>query len=312
MLFPVLVALVLLATASAHVTLNPNYGAGAGGYYKTSLKIPHGSHMKETTKITVDIPNGILSAVPEALHGWDVTVTTRAINPYISHGNTVNTAPASVTWTATCTGAGAPDTCDNADHAGLDNGHLLELEMQIKLGCDFGVDMAGDATPDATVWMDQHTLWFTTSQWVSTPGSNDGNDESDGNKLSWTGIVEGTESWSAAQPKPSPYVFIYSTGTCTQDSSTGDAAAPQIGMRWGANAEVVPPADNQEAVKSKEEVRSASEASVRISYVEMRERSEHIVLASEPRERHAQTTRVRETLEHISFICNLFSLAKPL
>ena len=54
----------LFGATSAHTTLNPNYGAGAGGYFKTSLKVPHGTHMKETTKIKVTVPHGYVINKP--------------------------------------------------------------------------------------------------------------------------------------------------------------------------------------------------------------------------------------------------------
>ena len=128
-MFKILAYLSLLGISAGHVTLNPNYGAGSGSYFKTSLKIPHGTSTKETTKVSVSIPHGILSVVPEAITGWDIAVTTRPITPYVSHGVAVTTGPATVTWEATCEGSDAPTVCTNTDHAGLDHSHLLELEM---------------------------------------------------------------------------------------------------------------------------------------------------------------------------------------
>ena len=148
----------LTTTANAHVTLNPNYGAAAGSYFKTTIKIPHGTMMKETTKVVVHVPHGVLSVKPESRNGWNITITKRSITPYVSHGHTVSTAPDSITWTAECTGPNAPAICDNADHDGLHNDHLLELAIQAKLGCDFGRNLAGDATNDATIWAGQVRL----------------------------------------------------------------------------------------------------------------------------------------------------------
>jgi hypothetical protein len=126
--------------------------------------------------------------------------------------------------------------------------------MQVKFGCDFGVDKDGVATDDATIWMDQYALWWNVEQHVSTPGTNDGNSDGDASILSWTGNVEGSASWGAAQPKPSAYTFVYSSAACMPDDSTGDAG--QIGMRWGSPAVVIDVAEDQEAVKSKAEVLS--------------------------------------------------------
>ena len=251
--FALLVA--LAASSSAHVTLNPNFGAAAGSYFFTSVKVPHGTADLETTKLTVHIPHGLSTAVPEAKPGWVATTTLRSIEPYVSHGATVDTAPATITWTAVCEGDGAPTTCDNADHAGLHNSHLLEFSIQTKLGCDFGFDqITGEATDDATIWQGEHALWFRTEQFLSTPGTNDGNIDSKGDMLSWTGAVEGDSSWAAAQPKPSPFLFIYSSDSCVATDSTGESS--QVGMRWGSSQAVVEPALHQEEVQTKAQVLS--------------------------------------------------------
>ena len=92
-----------------------------------------------------------------------------------------------------------------------------------------------------------------TEQFVSTPGTNDGNGDTD-SMLSWTGTVEGDGSWSAALPYPSPYLFIYSTDTCVPADSSGNSA--QNGMRWGTSSTVIEPAEDQEAVTNKEQVLS--------------------------------------------------------
>jgi len=127
--------------------------------------------------------------------------------------------------------------------------------MQIKLGCDFGREsVSGVETFDASIWTGQYTLWFNVVQYLSTVGTNDGNEDTNVDALPWTGTVSGTDSWAAALPKPSPYMFIYSTATCKQDDSTGGDVDEQLGMRWGAGASVVAPQEDQEAVKNKEEV----------------------------------------------------------
>jgi hypothetical protein len=246
-----LVAATLAVTSDAHVTLNPNFGAAAGSHFKSSMKIPHGTHGKETTKLVLHVPHGVNSVVPEHVFGWDITIVNRQITPYINHGTAVTEAPATITWTATCEGAGP--VCDNASHGGFDNAHLLELEIQIKLGCNFGVDMNDVATNDATVWMGEYATWWNVEQYVSTPGTNDGNEATD--HLNWSGNVEGSASWSNATPKPSPYIFIYSSAACTNEEKT------EFGMVWGTEKELIAPAENQEAIKSRAEVISMIEES---------------------------------------------------
>mmetsp|Transcript_11846 Transcript_11846/g.23973 ORF Transcript_11846/g.23973 Transcript_11846/m.23973 type:complete len:198 (-) Transcript_11846:126-719(-) len=106
--------------------------------------------------------------------------------------------------------------------------------------------------------MDQHTLWWNTEQYVSTPGTNDGNTNANNEMLNWSGICDGTASWGAGcgASKPSPYTFIYSTEKCTPADTTG---SEPNGMRWGSPAEIITPAVNQDAVKSKAEVISLVE-----------------------------------------------------
>jgi hypothetical protein len=126
---------------------------------------------------------------------------------------------------------------------------LLELEMQIKFGCNFGVDMDGIPTADATIWVDEYTTWWNVDQYVSSPGTNDGNADLRSH-LTWGGNVEGSGSWSQATPKPSPYIFIYSSPSCTNEEKT------EVGMIWGTEKELIAPAENQEAIKSKAQVLS--------------------------------------------------------
>lgn len=147
-------SLMSLGFTRAHITMNPNFGASAGNYFMTSIRVPHGIVDKETTKVTVHIPFGILSVAPEDKAGWDIAIEYREIEPYINHGVVVNTAPAAVTFSATCTGDNAPLACDNEDHAGLHSDQLIEFSLQTKIGCGFGYDALNSAgTEDATQWM---------------------------------------------------------------------------------------------------------------------------------------------------------------
>ena len=93
---------------------------------------------------------------------------------------------------------------------------------------------------------------------MSTPGTNDGNTNANNEMLNWSGICDGTASWGAGcgASKPSPYTFIYSTEKCTPADTTG---SEPNGMRWGSPAQIITPAVNQEAVKSKAEVISLVE-----------------------------------------------------
>ena len=87
-------------------------------------------------------------------------------------------------------------------------------------------------------------------QYISAPISNGGNTNELGDMLSWTGVVSDTASWYSGLPLPSPYVFVYSSDSC---SSLEDGEI-QYGMKWGSAKELVPPIDNQNAPKTKAEV----------------------------------------------------------
>ena len=151
-------------SASGHLTMVPDFGGSSGNYFQTSIKIPHGTYEKETTKIKMYVPHGVLSVAAEDKQGWEVVTTYRDVSPYLSHGVTVSTAPDTVTWAATCSGEEAPSACENEDHAGLAADQLLIFDLQMKLGCSFGIDdLTGELTSDASIWMDEYTLWFKVS-----------------------------------------------------------------------------------------------------------------------------------------------------
>jgi uncharacterized protein YcnI len=249
-------------SASGHLTMVPDFGGSSGNYFQTSIKIPHGTYEKETTKIKMYVPHGVLSVAAEDKQGWEVVTTYRDVSPYLSHGVTVSTAPDTVTWAATCSGEEAPSACENEDHAGLAADQLLIFDLQMKLGCSFGIDdLTGELTSDASIWMDEYTLWFKVEQFVSTPGTNDGNDNALGDLSAWTGTVSGSEPWGAATPLPSPFLFIYSSSSCI------DSESNEVGMEF--SSELIAPAENIDAVNTKaelisliEEVQLSSQASV--------------------------------------------------
>ena len=88
--------LALLILASSHVTLNPDFGAFSGGYFHTTLRVPHGADGMHTTRLEIDVPHGVLVAKPEVPDDWTATVETRELSineRYTSHGVTKTTAP---------------------------------------------------------------------------------------------------------------------------------------------------------------------------------------------------------------------------
>ena len=69
-------ALLLVSSAQAHVSLNTNYGAESGGYFQTSIKVPHGKSGMHTSKLVLEVPRGMLSIKPEVPAGWSVAMST--------------------------------------------------------------------------------------------------------------------------------------------------------------------------------------------------------------------------------------------
>ena len=174
--------------------------------------MPHGTAGLWTTRVELDIPDGVLSAKPEDRAGWAVTVETRSITPYVSHGRTVSTGPAKIIWQA-----------EHPDH-GLHNDHYLSFTISMKIGCVFT-----DANTN-TVWSDQHTLWFKATQFLSEDDTLDIKANAD---LTWTGIPEGNDgSWAMAKPKPSPYLFIEQWPKCKEAADSTGGSVDDQGMVW--------------------------------------------------------------------------------
>jgi len=218
----------LFGTAAAHVTFTPNYGAPSGWYFATTLKVPHGKPGHFTTKLEVGVPEGVLTVKPEDIPGWDITTTTRSITPYVSHGNTVSTGPDKIVYQAKTAGDA------------LDDKHLMTIQFQTKIGCAFDSTKATN-----TKWQGEYTLWWPTKQHYSSPDSLDITDVDE-----WTGIPQTADApWGAAQPKPSPYTFIYSGNKCVNEQDE-----KQVGMTW--DGELIAPAENQHQVENVEHVKS--------------------------------------------------------
>lgn len=92
-------ALVSASAASAHVTVSPEE-APAGGYSFLEFTVPHGCDDSPTTRLTVKLPDGITSATPEAVPGWEVEKTTRTLDEPIegAHGETISEVVDTISW----------------------------------------------------------------------------------------------------------------------------------------------------------------------------------------------------------------------
>lgn len=198
---------------AAHVSLNPNMGAFSGGYFHTTMRVPHGAPGLHTTKLVVDVPHGILVVKPEVPEDWTAAIETRFLaenEQYTSHGQLKTTAPHRVILTA------------NTHADGVHDDHLLNVDMQLKVGCTFE-DRASN-----TQWNSEYTLWWQVSQEC---------EDASGNKviLDWNGTqvdADGVSpSWSAlpAGMKPAPYMYVEPGTRCTNEHTGTEA---QGGMNW--------------------------------------------------------------------------------
>lgn len=159
-----MLGLVALLQPLAHISMNPNYGAGSGGYFFTHVKVPHGESGMHTSRMVLNVPRGVLSLRPEAPPEWNVTVTEYSLadeDIYTSHGRTVTTGPDKVIWQAT-----SPD-------AALYTDHLMLIGIQLKIGCSFRDGVQPDYSGSNSIWQGQRTLWFKIAQHSSESGTLD-------------------------------------------------------------------------------------------------------------------------------------------
>jgi periplasmic copper chaperone A len=96
--FLILVAALAASPASAHVTLE-NRQAAVGGYYKAVFGVPHGCAGSATTKIRVQIPEGVVGIKPMPKTGWKLeTVKGKYAAEYEFHGAKISEGVKEVVW----------------------------------------------------------------------------------------------------------------------------------------------------------------------------------------------------------------------
>jgi uncharacterized protein YcnI len=94
----VLVAVFSAASASAHITLE-NREARIGSPYKAIFVVPHGCAGSATTKIRVQIPEGVIGAKPMPKAGWNLDVVKgKYASEYDFHGAKLTEGVKEVVW----------------------------------------------------------------------------------------------------------------------------------------------------------------------------------------------------------------------
>lgn len=92
-----ILALLLAASAQAHVTLETPTAASSS-YYKAVLKVGHGCDGSPTTGISVELPAGAQLARPMPKAGWQVQVEKSAVKPFDNHGTLVKEDVSRISW----------------------------------------------------------------------------------------------------------------------------------------------------------------------------------------------------------------------
>src|SRR3712207_4615662 len=113
-------ALALPAVASAHVTVHPNK-LPSGQFTVTNVRVPNEKDDASTTKVDVEMPDGIASASVMSREGWRARVQMeKAPKPIEMHGETSTEQVARITWTA-------------EDGAGVKPGEFAELPVSLRV-----------------------------------------------------------------------------------------------------------------------------------------------------------------------------------
>ncbi|MFZ4516360.1 MAG: YcnI family protein [Acidimicrobiia bacterium] len=93
------IAVSFAAPAGAHVTADPDT-APANSYATVFFQVPHGCNGSATTKIAMQIPDGVTSVKPEAIASWVATTSTTPLaTPVTAEGREVTTRVNEVSWT---------------------------------------------------------------------------------------------------------------------------------------------------------------------------------------------------------------------
>jgi uncharacterized protein YcnI len=96
--FAILIAVLPVAPASAHVFLQGKQ-ATVGTDYKAIFVVPHGCAGSPTTKLRVQIPDGVIVSEPMPIAGWSVeTVKGKYANAYDYKGSKVSEGIKEVAW----------------------------------------------------------------------------------------------------------------------------------------------------------------------------------------------------------------------
>ena len=97
-LLAALAAAAVAAPANAHITLQGREAA-VGSSYKAVFVVPHGCAGSATTKIRVQIPEGVIDAKPMPKAGWNLeAIKGKYASEYDFHGTKLSEGVREVVW----------------------------------------------------------------------------------------------------------------------------------------------------------------------------------------------------------------------
>jgi len=142
-------SIVLANSALAHITLEKRE-APVGSFYKAVLSVPHGCEGAATVKVSVHIPEGVISVKPMVKPGWTLEVKRgdyASLYSYL-HGAKLTHGAKEITWS----GGNIPDA------------YYDEFVMQTFI--------AGELPPNTTLYFPViQTCEKGEHRWVETPSS---------------------------------------------------------------------------------------------------------------------------------------------
>lgn len=203
----------IVSFAFTHITLNPNIGAESGGYFHTTMRVPHGAPGLHTTELHINVPYGVLVAKPEVPDDWTANIRKRTLSDnevYLSHGRHVTEAPDEIILVA------------NSHSDGVHNDYLLNIDMQLKIGCIFQDKVSN------TWWNNEYTLWWRVTQVCK-------NATGEITNIVWNGtqstLGDVSPAWTALPTNmlPAPYLYVEPGIRCFSDH-TGSTFSE--GLMW--------------------------------------------------------------------------------
>jgi periplasmic copper chaperone A len=122
----VVLALAVPASASAHVTLQPEEAA-AGDFTVLDVRVPNERDDSATTKVGVQFPRGFIFASYQPLAGWSVDMKMEKLaKPITSHGEEITEQVSQMTWSA------------NSDKVGIQPGQFLDFPISVQIPGEAG------------------------------------------------------------------------------------------------------------------------------------------------------------------------------